>query len=130
MQHLLILVKLLLSVLIPDEPDWIRKKREHIEFKSLQALREQVGQQACSASRQFCLFLTRLTVGLLLFSRGPTEKNPPPPRPPRPPSEAFVLPLWCCDPAEADQQAQPGSASALQASPSFCIYAFFSFVLN
>ncbi|CAF97507.1 unnamed protein product, partial [Tetraodon nigroviridis] len=41
-QHLLILVKLLLRVLIPDEPDWIRKKREHIEFKSLRALREQV----------------------------------------------------------------------------------------
>lgn len=41
-QHLLILVKLLLRVLIPDEPDWIRKKREHIEFKSLAALREQV----------------------------------------------------------------------------------------
>uniref|UniRef100_H3CQS8 Anoctamin n=1 Tax=Tetraodon nigroviridis TaxID=99883 RepID=H3CQS8_TETNG len=40
-EHLLILVKLLLRVLIPDEPDWIRKKREHIEFKSLRALREQ-----------------------------------------------------------------------------------------
>ncbi|XP_029697164.1 LOW QUALITY PROTEIN: anoctamin-10 [Takifugu rubripes] len=40
-EHLLILVKLLLRVLIPDEPDWIRKNREHIEFKSMQALREQ-----------------------------------------------------------------------------------------
>lgn len=45
LQHLLILVKLLLRVLIPDEPDWIRKNREHIEFKSMQALREQVKQR-------------------------------------------------------------------------------------
>ncbi|XP_033489932.2 anoctamin-10 [Epinephelus lanceolatus] len=40
-EHVLILVKVVLSVLIPDEPDWIRKKREHIEFTSRQALREQ-----------------------------------------------------------------------------------------
>lgn len=40
-EHVLILVKVVLSVLIPDEPDWIRKKREHIEFTSMQALREQ-----------------------------------------------------------------------------------------
>lgn len=44
LQHLLILVKLLLRVLIPDEPDWIRKNREHIQFKSMRALREQVNQ--------------------------------------------------------------------------------------
>ena len=42
LQHLLLLVKLVMSVLIPDEPDWIRRKREHIEFTSMDALRQQV----------------------------------------------------------------------------------------
>lgn len=42
LQHVLILVKVVISVLIPDEPDWVRKKMEHIEFTSMQALREQV----------------------------------------------------------------------------------------
>ncbi|XP_054475746.1 anoctamin-10 [Anoplopoma fimbria] len=40
-EHVLILVKVVLAVLIPDEPDWVRKKKEHIEFTSMQALREQ-----------------------------------------------------------------------------------------
>ncbi|KAM9376985.1 anoctamin-10 isoform 2-T3 [Pholidichthys leucotaenia] len=40
-EHLLIIVKLIMAVLIPDEPDWIRKKREHIEYSSMQALRQQ-----------------------------------------------------------------------------------------
>uniref|UniRef100_UPI0037E89F7E anoctamin-10 n=1 Tax=Semicossyphus pulcher TaxID=241346 RepID=UPI0037E89F7E len=40
-EHVLILVKVVLAVLIPDEPDWIRKKREHIEYTSMQALRQQ-----------------------------------------------------------------------------------------
>ncbi|XP_068459931.1 anoctamin-10 [Clinocottus analis] len=40
-EHVLILVKVVLAVLIPDEPGWVRKKREHIEFSSMQALREQ-----------------------------------------------------------------------------------------
>ncbi|XP_075998494.1 anoctamin-10 [Genypterus blacodes] len=40
-EHVLILVKMVLAILIPDEPDWIRKKREHIEFTSMQALRQQ-----------------------------------------------------------------------------------------
>ncbi|XP_044050569.1 anoctamin-10-like [Siniperca chuatsi] len=40
-EHVLILVKVVLAVLIPDEPDWIRKKRMHIEYKSMQALRQQ-----------------------------------------------------------------------------------------
>ncbi|XP_040893633.1 anoctamin-10 isoform X2 [Toxotes jaculatrix] len=40
-EHVLILVKLILAVLIPDEPDWIRKKREHIEYTSMQALKQQ-----------------------------------------------------------------------------------------
>ncbi|KAA8592026.1 hypothetical protein FQN60_017400, partial [Etheostoma spectabile] len=41
-EHVLILVKVVLAVLIPDEPDWIRKKRERIEYTSMRALREQV----------------------------------------------------------------------------------------
>ncbi|KAM8893023.1 anoctamin-10 [Spinachia spinachia] len=40
-EHVLILVKVVLSVLIPDKPDWVQKKMEHIEFTSMQALREQ-----------------------------------------------------------------------------------------
>ncbi|XP_017290161.1 anoctamin-10 [Kryptolebias marmoratus] len=40
-EHLLILVKVILAALIPDEPGWIRKKREHIEYTSMQALRQQ-----------------------------------------------------------------------------------------
>ncbi|XP_078113866.1 anoctamin-10 [Sander vitreus] len=40
-EHVLILVKVVLAVLIPDEPDWIRKKRERIEYTSMRALREQ-----------------------------------------------------------------------------------------
>lgn len=42
LQHVLILVKLILRILIPDEPAWICKKREHIEFMSMQALKQQV----------------------------------------------------------------------------------------
>uniref|UniRef100_A0A096LTC7 Anoctamin n=1 Tax=Poecilia formosa TaxID=48698 RepID=A0A096LTC7_POEFO len=41
-EHVLILVKVIMAALIPDEPDWIRKKREHIEYTSMQALRQQV----------------------------------------------------------------------------------------
>lgn len=41
MEHALIVVKVILATLIPDEPDWIRKKREHIEYTSMQALRQQ-----------------------------------------------------------------------------------------
>ncbi|KAM3609269.1 uncharacterized protein V6R79_012080 [Siganus canaliculatus] len=40
-EHVLILVKVIMAVVIPDEPDWIRKKREHLEYTSMQALREQ-----------------------------------------------------------------------------------------
>ncbi|XP_029378967.1 anoctamin-10 [Echeneis naucrates] len=40
-EHVLILIKVVLSVVIPDEPDWIRKKREHIEYSSMQALKQQ-----------------------------------------------------------------------------------------
>ncbi|XP_044212045.1 anoctamin-10 [Thunnus albacares] len=40
-EHVLILIKVVLAALIPDEPDWIRKKKEHIEYTSMQALRQQ-----------------------------------------------------------------------------------------
>ncbi|XP_037538556.1 anoctamin-10 [Nematolebias whitei] len=40
-EHLLILVKVILAALIPDEPGWIRKKREHMEYTSMQALRHE-----------------------------------------------------------------------------------------
>ncbi|XP_045892502.1 anoctamin-10-like [Micropterus dolomieu] len=40
-EHVLILVKVVLALLIPDEPNWIRKKRERIEYASMQALRQQ-----------------------------------------------------------------------------------------
>lgn len=40
-EHLLILVKVILAVMIPDEPDWIKKKREHIEYRSMYALGQQ-----------------------------------------------------------------------------------------
>lgn len=40
-EHVLILVKVVLAVVIPDEPDWIRKRREHIEYSSMLALRHQ-----------------------------------------------------------------------------------------
>ncbi|KAK7891976.1 hypothetical protein WMY93_023939 [Mugilogobius chulae] len=48
MEHVLIVVKVVLAVLIPDEPGWIMKKRLHIEFKSIQALRQQKTVQAQS----------------------------------------------------------------------------------
>ncbi|KAM7413979.1 hypothetical protein PAMA_019005 [Pampus argenteus] len=41
-EHVLILIKVVLTVLIPDEPDWIRKKKEHIEYTSMQALKQQM----------------------------------------------------------------------------------------
>ena len=34
-QHVLIVIKMVLAKLIPDEPDWIRVKREQNEFKSM-----------------------------------------------------------------------------------------------
>lgn len=37
-----ILVKMILAFMIPDEPDWVRIKREQIEFNSMQALGQQV----------------------------------------------------------------------------------------
>ncbi|KAM3870245.1 anoctamin-10 [Diretmus argenteus] len=40
-EHLLIVCKMVLAFLIPDEPDWVIKKRETIEFASMQALAHQ-----------------------------------------------------------------------------------------
>ncbi|KAM8860423.1 anoctamin-10 isoform 2-T3 [Synchiropus picturatus] len=40
-EHLLIIVKGILAVLIPDEPGWMKKKRDQLEFKSMEALRQQ-----------------------------------------------------------------------------------------
>lgn len=40
-EHILILIKMVLAFMIPDEPDWIRVKKEQIEFNSMQALRQQ-----------------------------------------------------------------------------------------
>ncbi|CDQ59508.1 unnamed protein product [Oncorhynchus mykiss] len=40
-EHVLILVKMILAFMIPDEPDWVRIKREQIEFHSMQALGQQ-----------------------------------------------------------------------------------------
>ncbi|KAM4554443.1 anoctamin-10 [Fundulus diaphanus] len=40
-EHVLILIKVIMAALIPDEPDWIRKKMEQMEYTSMQALRQQ-----------------------------------------------------------------------------------------
>ncbi|KAJ7997799.1 hypothetical protein DPEC_G00215870 [Dallia pectoralis] len=37
-EHVLILFKMVLAFMIPDEPDWVRIKREQMEFQSMQAL--------------------------------------------------------------------------------------------
>ncbi|KAL0968243.1 hypothetical protein UPYG_G00264240 [Umbra pygmaea] len=37
-EHVLILLKMILAFMIPDEPDWVRIKREQMEFHSMQAL--------------------------------------------------------------------------------------------
>ncbi|KAA0724532.1 Anoctamin-10 Transmembrane protein 16K [Triplophysa tibetana] len=40
-EHVLIGAKMILAFIIPDEPDWVRIKREQIEFHSMQALKKQ-----------------------------------------------------------------------------------------
>ncbi|XP_012688571.2 anoctamin-10 [Clupea harengus] len=40
-EHILILVKLIVAFLIPDEPDWVRIQREKAEFHSMRALGQQ-----------------------------------------------------------------------------------------
>lgn len=78
LQHLLIVVKVILAVVIPDEPDWIRKKREHIEYTSMQALREQVNHHAFTyvAFLALWFFFASVTTSLSLLSRSCTLKSP------------------------------------------------------
>ncbi|CAG5879990.1 unnamed protein product, partial [Menidia menidia] len=45
-EHLLIIIKLIMAALIPDEPGWIRKKRERMEYRSMRALRQQQGEES------------------------------------------------------------------------------------
>ncbi|XP_076125714.1 anoctamin-10 [Alosa pseudoharengus] len=40
-EHILIVVKLVVAFIIPDEPDWVRIQREKIEFHSMRALGQQ-----------------------------------------------------------------------------------------
>ncbi|XP_051548088.1 anoctamin-10-like isoform X2 [Myxocyprinus asiaticus] len=40
-EHALLTVKMILAFMIPDEPDWVRIKREQIEYHSMQALKKQ-----------------------------------------------------------------------------------------
>ncbi|XP_077066597.1 anoctamin-10 [Siphateles boraxobius] len=40
-EHILIMAKMILAFMIPDEPDWVRIKREQIEYHSMQALKKQ-----------------------------------------------------------------------------------------
>ncbi|TSQ92625.1 Anoctamin-10 [Bagarius yarrelli] len=40
-EHVLIVVKLILAFIIPDEPDWVRIKREQIEYCTMKALKAQ-----------------------------------------------------------------------------------------
>lgn len=78
LQHLLIVVKVILAVVIPDEPDWIRKKREHIEYTSMQALIEQVNHHAFTyvAFLALWFFFASVTTSLSLLSRSCTLKSP------------------------------------------------------
>ncbi|KAI4893379.1 hypothetical protein NFI96_022497 [Prochilodus magdalenae] len=40
-EHVLITVKFILAFMIPDEPDWVRIKREQIEYRSMKAVSQQ-----------------------------------------------------------------------------------------
>lgn len=42
LQHILIVVKLILAFVIPDEPDWVQIKKQQIEYRAMKALKEQV----------------------------------------------------------------------------------------
>ncbi|XP_058252824.1 anoctamin-10 [Hemibagrus wyckioides] len=41
LEHVLIIVKMILAFIIPDEPDWVRIKRQQIEYCTMLALKEQ-----------------------------------------------------------------------------------------
>ncbi|XP_056138107.1 anoctamin-10 [Lampris incognitus] len=40
-EHVLIVIKMILAFLIPDEPQWVKSKREQFEFRSMLALGQQ-----------------------------------------------------------------------------------------
>ncbi|KAM9470538.1 anoctamin-10 isoform 1-T2 [Clarias gariepinus] len=40
-EHVLIVAKLILAFIIPDEPDWIQIKKQQIEYRTMKALKEQ-----------------------------------------------------------------------------------------
>lgn len=65
LQHVLIFVKMVLRVLIPDEPHWIRKKREHIEYRSMQALKQQVNPHVFHNSSFWLLSLIGMTASCI-----------------------------------------------------------------
>lgn len=50
-EHVLIVVKLILAFIIPDEPDWVRIKREQIEYCTMMALKEQNVKHSQTADR-------------------------------------------------------------------------------
>lgn len=58
LQHVLIVVKVIVAALIPDEPEWVRKKRAHMQYTSMQALRQQV---SIIAVHSLCYFKTNDT---------------------------------------------------------------------
>ncbi|XP_072519154.1 anoctamin-10 [Salminus brasiliensis] len=48
-EHALIIVKLILAFMIPDEPDWVRIKREQIEYRSMKAVSQQKVKRASAS---------------------------------------------------------------------------------
>uniref|UniRef100_A0A3P9HPG6 Anoctamin n=1 Tax=Oryzias latipes TaxID=8090 RepID=A0A3P9HPG6_ORYLA len=52
-EHVLFLVKFIIAVVIPDEPYWIRKKREHMEYASMWALRQMVSLRGKNAKMAY-----------------------------------------------------------------------------
>ncbi|XP_062856918.1 anoctamin-10 isoform X2 [Trichomycterus rosablanca] len=40
-EHALILVKLIIAFMIPDEPEWVRIKKDQIEYQAMKALKQQ-----------------------------------------------------------------------------------------
>lgn len=42
LQHVLIVVKMILAFVIPDEPEWVQIKKQQIEYRTILALKEQV----------------------------------------------------------------------------------------
>ncbi|KAK1803982.1 hypothetical protein P4O66_003917 [Electrophorus voltai] len=53
-EHVLIVVKLILAFMIPDEPDWVRIKREQIEYRSMKALNLQSTSEVTVREKDTC----------------------------------------------------------------------------